>query len=49
MADLPETDDPVIDGLIFMAEATVLLGASFLAGFGIAELLKRKDCKEVER
>ncbi|MDY3551457.1 hypothetical protein R5W24_000533 [Gemmata sp. JC717] len=45
MTDLPETNDPIV----FMAEATVLLGASFLAGFGLAELLKRKDCREVER
>lgn len=49
MIDLPETDDPVIDGLAFMAEATVIVGASFLAGFGIAELLRRKEQKECER
>ena len=45
----PETGDPLVDGLMFVAEATVIIGASFLATFGLAELLKRKDGQERER
>lgn len=44
----PETGDPLVDAVVFAAEATVILGASFLASFGLAELLRRKDCKERE-
>lgn len=45
----PESGDSIIDGLAFVAEATVLIGASLLMGFGMAELFKKKESKELER
>lgn len=49
MTDCPEPGDPFTDGLMFAAGATVLVGVMQLAGFAIAELLRRKDDKEIER
>ncbi len=47
--ELIETGDPFTDGLCFATGATVFAGASLMAGFGLAELLKRVEGGERER
>ena len=47
--DTPATDDPIADGLLFAAAATVVVGATLLGYFTLKESLRRQDGKEMER
>lgn len=47
--ELAQTGDPFADGLAFAAGVTVFVGASLMAGFGLAELLRRVENRERER
>lgn len=49
LLELPETSDPFADGLLFAAGSATFFGGVIAVGFAMAELLKRKDCRECER
>ena len=47
--DTPATGDPITDGVMLVATAAAVAGATVLGGFVAKEIMRRQDSRENER